>query len=703
MRAAREALVALIAFGLAAAGLIVSPAQAASALADPCAAPANPIVAENCLPGDADWLIRQYSFEIAGFASAASVNRGETLDLFVTTDTPTFGLRLYRTGYYGGAGARLLKTVRDIPGRVQPPCLEDAATGLTSCHNWARSYSLAIPEDWATGVYIAKLIRPDGAGENYIQFVVREDASDADLLYQQSVTTYQAYNNYGGKSLYGQSSNTCPTAVNANRAARVSFDRPYNAPLEDPHNYLYTEYPMVRWLEAQGYDVAYSTNLDTHRSGQPGADNALLGHRVFLISGHDEYWSPEMRAAITEARNAGVHLAVFSANTAYWKIRLAPSATGSPDRVMVSYKTAETSGSAVDPDGPTSTWRDPAGPNDPENALLGVYYIGDNDTLTFPLRVTAEQARDRLYRHTDLQTLPADTFVDIGQHLVGWEWDAVADNGRSPAGLEVLAASPVVGALLTDAGNKDLRVLGPADVHTTRYIAPSGAMVFAGGTIQWAWGLEWFEPNRYIQQITYNILAEMGAQPATPAPSLVLDDAASPSVVSSPTDRTAPRRLDDLRAPEITNIVSTVEGASVNISWETPDLSTGQVWLGASPDYLNVIGVTDSTLAQRHDDHLADLESNTRYYYRILAVGSDGATALSPIGEFQTASGAPVDELRRSATSALQPITCAVRPALRPTWQWIRLYPIPAAIVGGLLMIGVMSIVWKMRRAKPSV
>lgn len=182
-------------------GVLIAASQPLQAAVDRCAAPPNAIVAENCKPGNADWLISTYSPDIAGYASATSVLRGETLDLFVTTDTATFDLLVYRSGYYGGAGARIVKAVHGVTGGVQPPCFEDGKTGTTTCSNWKVSYALTIPSDWVSGIYLVRLVRPGGDGDNYVQFVVRDDESRSDILYQQSVTTYQAYNNYGGKSL----------------------------------------------------------------------------------------------------------------------------------------------------------------------------------------------------------------------------------------------------------------------------------------------------------------------------------------------------------------------------------------------------------------------------------------------------------------------------------------------------------------------
>ncbi len=326
-----------------------------------CAHPQNPIVAENCRQGTEDWVVRKNSFSILGFASSMSVNKGETVQFYIDTPSPQFNIIIFRLGYYSGMGGRLIETFPDIPGGKQPICQVNYSTGLTSCSNWSSSITLVIPVDWTSGIYLAKLVQKDSGGENYIIFAVRDDDSHSDILYQQSVITHEAYNNYGGKSLYSDNSNECSTVTGINRAVEVSFDRPYDAPMGDPSTFFKAEFPMVRWLEAQGYWVSYSTDLDTVHSGRQGSHNALLDHKVFLSVGHDEYWSAEMRSAVTTARDAGINIGIFSGNTSFWDVRFTPDPwSGKADQTMVAYKTVENA--EPDPSGiPTSSWRDPLG------------------------------------------------------------------------------------------------------------------------------------------------------------------------------------------------------------------------------------------------------------------------------------------------------------------------------------------------------
>ncbi len=681
----------------------------AAAQSDLCANPPNPVVAENCLPGTADWITQNPIGDIWGYAATDSVHVGESLDLFVDTASATFDILVYRLGYYGGLGGRLVTSVTAVPGTRQPDCANAHDTGLTTCSRWRVSYTLPIPTDWVSGIYVARIVRPDTGGDNYVLFAVRRDDHDALIRFQQNVSTDQAYNNFGGRSTYSSSSGACLTVAAAPRAVKVSYNRPYNQTMADPNSFFRAAFPILRWLEQNGYDVTYSTTSDTHRAGQPGAKNELLDHAIFLSVGHDEYWSQEMRDAITAARDAGVHLGFFSANTAYWKMRMeADPLTGEPDSVLVTYKTAESG--PPDPSGiSTSTWRDPAGPDDPETSLLGVMYIGDNDSLYFPLRITSADVAHPIYRHTGLEAMPPDSYINVGDQVVGWEWDAVVDDGRTPENIEILARSPVYGMLLTDAGNSENGALSQAEAHTTRYIAPSGAIVFATGTIHWSWGLgsqaiNAADPDPIIAQITYNVLADMGAQPATPADGLILDgsDAAPP-----PLDPARFLPLDS-PAPVISDVQAVVSGDSVTISWKTDIETIGQVWfggrtghvifpMGESLDYTTEHSVTLSDLTTPRNFKVGPaVFTSADRYFRVTATSRAWQSSISDEGRF-TVGAAPLStQLRNTFTSAARPIRCFV--VANPTLTGFIV--ILGALLAGLFIWSLIA--WRRRSVKPA-
>ncbi len=358
---------------------------------------------------------------IQGFATDISVNRGGTINSRLTRPRPAYDIKIYRLGYYGGNGARLVHTITDVTGTDQPACslspieMGGGATTngqLLDCGNWSVSASWQVPANATSGVYIARPTRTDNGGASHIPFIVRDDASHSDLLFQTSDTTWQAYNPYGGYNAYGSSG--------ATMAEKLSYNRPFTLRSAELENYLFNaEYPMIRWLERNGYDVSYTSAIDIERYA-----SLIMNHKVYMSVGHDEYWSQGRRDAVTAARDAGVHLAFFSANEIYWKIRWEDSTQGETGtnayRTRVNYKEGSTapSGSGehrncynnynCDPSAIwTGQWREAPG-STPENSLSGQI----SWRLTTPGRsmtVPAEYAPLRFWRNTDVAVLgPAD-------------------------------------------------------------------------------------------------------------------------------------------------------------------------------------------------------------------------------------------------------------------------------------------------------
>lgn len=180
----------------------------------------NPIQIENERPGTSAWVLTKPALhhEIEGYASAPSVNQGETIRLYVNTIAPTYRLNVYRMGWYGGLGAREVLAVSQYKGHRQPEPYRESDTGLIECR-WEDPIEFMIPESWMSGYYLVRLTAEPTKEQSYIFFVVREDARPSIYLVQSSVTTFQAYNNWGGKSLYAFNSM-------GEQAAKVSFNRP---------------------------------------------------------------------------------------------------------------------------------------------------------------------------------------------------------------------------------------------------------------------------------------------------------------------------------------------------------------------------------------------------------------------------------------------------------------------------------------------
>ena len=457
-------------------------------------------------------------------------------------------------GYYQGNGAR--KIVSNMAPSVpypqsQPACLTFSATGLIDCGNWAVSASWTVPSTAVSGLYLAHLVRNDNGGSSIIPFVVRNDASHSDLLFQTSDETWQAYNTYGGNSLYSCTVACPPGNPGGYKGAfKVSYNRPFHTADDDQGRdwFLYSEYPMIRYLEANGYDVSYTSGLDVETRG-----SLLTNHKVFLSVGHDEYWSGGQRANVEAARAAGVNLAFFSGNEVFWKTRWESSADGSntAGRTLVTYK--ETHFDApTDPQDPpvwTGSWEDPrfSPPADggrAQNALTGQLF--EVNAGTSDIQVPAAYGRLRLWRNTPVASLAGSQVATLGAGTgtLGYEWDVDVDNGFRPAGLFDLSSTTVSGLqVFTDYGTNT--ATGTKTHHLTLYRASSGALVFGAGTVQWSWGLDSGNPSGRapdptMQQATVNLLADMGAQPATLLSGLVAasastDTSAPTSVISSPT------------------------------------------------------------------------------------------------------------------------------------------------------------------------
>ncbi|WP_433435261.1 DUF4082 domain-containing protein [Nonomuraea sp. CA-141351] len=477
--------------------------------------PDSVICIENSLPGNppSQWDLSVQNAFISGFPTQASVNKGETVHFKVSTAATDYRIEIFRLGYYSGLGARQMATVQpSVPlPQSQPDCLNDTTTGLIDCGNWAESASWPVPTTAVSGVYIANLIREDGvSGMSQMIFVIRDDARNSQLLIQASDSTWQAYNRYGGNSLYRGSPD--------NRAYKVSFNRPYDT----RSRFFNDEYPMVRWIEANAYDVSYFSTVDT--SSKPGQ---LLNHEVYMSSGHDEYWSDDMRDNVQAARDGGVNLTFFSGNEVFWKTRWEASidGTNTPFRTLVCYK--ETLANAkIDPSPQwTGTWRDPrfSPPSNggrPENALTGTLFRINgraNDAITVP----SEFASMRLWRNTSVANLQPGQTAVFPTGTLGYEWDEAPDDQFSPFGLVRFSRTTVTTSSLYLLDFGATYGAGTATHSLTLYRTSNGTYVFGAGTVQWAWGLDAVHDNPgppaniNMQQATVNLLADMGLQPAS--------------------------------------------------------------------------------------------------------------------------------------------------------------------------------------------
>jgi hypothetical protein len=408
---------------------------------------------ENAKPGSSDWRINNAGKDgdIEGYADKASAVPGETVRLFVSTKDAGYRVEAYRIGYYGGLGARQVWKSGELPGRKQDAPLRDRETNMVEAP-WSPSVAVQLNSAFPPGVYLFKLVGDSGV-QHYVPLTIRDDRSTAAFVVQNSVTTWQAYNLWGGYDLYeGKNGNSGSDFEH--RARVVSFDRPYLMGAGSG-DFLGNEFPLISLVESLGLDVTYWTDVDLHERGAQ-----LSRHKALLTLGHDEYWSREMRTGAEQARDGGVNLAFFGANAVFRKIRFEPSHLG-PDRHEVDYKSArEDPMNGSNNKDVTVDWRLPP-VSEPESTLIGDFYdcnpvkadmiVGDPSAWVF-----------------------AGTGLDKGdrlKNLVGPEFDRFDPSG--PKNVQVMARSPV-------------NCRGKSSYSDmTYYTAPSGAGVWASGTNWW--------------------------------------------------------------------------------------------------------------------------------------------------------------------------------------------------------------------------
>jgi len=470
------------------------------------------VAAENAKAGTSAWRLTKpaTSGQIQGYAGAVSALPGESVDLYVSTTAPTFQVEAFRMGYYGGALGDLIWSAGPLTGFKQPSCPVTTSTNMVSC-SWTDP--LRVPTaGWVPGDYLFKLTSSSG-WETHIPLTVRDDSSRSAYLINNSVTTWQAYNLFGGYDLYSGPIGNGHAGV-AGRSRIVSFDRPYTLG-NGGGDFVGLELPMVAMTESLGLDVSYTTDVDVAERPQ-----TLLQHRAFLSLGHDEYWTLSMRNGATAARDAGVNLVFLGANAAYRHVRLESSPLG-PDREEVDYKDAH-----ADPllgkdnaDVTPWAWRDWPN-NQPESLLLGEMW--QCNPVRADMVITASS-----------QWLFNGTGLGNGDHIagvVGPEYDNFDPYAPNPGNVAVVARSPV-----KCGGQRE-------EADMTYYSAPSGAGVWDTGTIDWVGSVLPYcatcTNQGPVTKITANVLAAFGAGPA---------GAAHPSVANVQRKGRAPTSTTTIR------------------------------------------------------------------------------------------------------------------------------------------------------------
>ncbi|MDA8278358.1 MAG: hypothetical protein M0Z45_09235 [Actinomycetota bacterium] len=542
---------------------------------------------ENSLPGTSQWKISNAGApgDIEGFASSTYAQIGDNLRLFVSTIAPTFQVQAFRMGWYQGKLGRLIWTSSTISGVVQPRCLITYTTNTTSCTNWQVSTAIKINSTFVPGDYLLKLVASTGP-QQYIPLQVVDPNSNAAIVVDNAVTTWQAYNAYGGYSLYHG-----PANANSDRATKVSFDRPYSYYFGlGSGDFLGNELPLVALVEKLGLNVTYvnSIYLDLHPS-------LTLNHNAFVSLGHDEYYSPTMRNALQNSISQGHSILFLGANAIFRRIRLEPSPLG-PDRIEVNYRIA-----SLDPlygknnALVTTNWPSPPDPQD-ESSLTGLQY--QCNPVNAPMVVVNPNS-----------WIFAGTLARFGTtipHLIGSEFDQYLPYAPHPSNVEILSHSPLLCRNV------------PYFSDMVYYSTPSGGGVFSTGTNYWVVTLQGgcppFAgecPDPFTDQVTTNVLEAFGSGgvgyshpsvpnanqifyhppfgPLTPiATTTTSSSTTTSSTTSSTTSTTMPEKATTTSQvvppnSSVTTTAATTTTSTTNVVTTTSETITGATPSGSSP------------------------------------------------------------------------------------------------------------------------
>jgi hypothetical protein len=449
----------------------------------------NPVKRENLRPGSTSWSLDQTGGprRIEGYAGEVSVLPGQKVHFHISTSPAAwYRIVLYRLGWYRGAGARIFACIpgcyKDRKGKLRRHPRPARKTGLVQAR-WPVTDTYRFPRSAVSGYFLAKLELTRGRARGkvtYIPLILRAlPARRSAILVQAAVNTWQAFNSWGGKSLFP------PSNTKRIPANHVSFDRPYNALRPVP---LQWDVGLIRFLEREGYDVSYTTDVDTHRDPLE-----LRRHRLVISAGQDEFWSKEMRDAFEAARNGGTNLAFLGAAIGEWQIRYENAR-----RTIVKYPDA-TSDPVANPARKTVRFANLV-PARPECELIGVGYQGGLLSPTDAPRsyvVNPSTLGDPWFRGTGF------TATSELPDSVGYVWNSIQPGCAVPP-LTVLFHYEGVG-----------RSGSPTSADAVRYTAPSGARVFSSGSLYFVWGLDSYyghqdvPPDARLRQFMRNALADL--------------------------------------------------------------------------------------------------------------------------------------------------------------------------------------------------
>ena len=362
----------------------------------------------------------------------------------------------WRIGYYNGAGAREVWRSPGVKLKERKSTTIHDATRYTEAR-WPVSTTLTIGNDWTPGFYLILSISPFGQVESAAPLVVRSPVGTSKMVMMQSFLTWNAYNSFGGRSTYegpGKDGNS----TRDQRSRVASFDRPLLG--SGAFSVQRDTIPFIQFTEQQGINIDQVSDLDVNQW-----PSIITNYNSLIIGGHAEYFTHGMLNTFIAARNIGINIAVFGANTAYWQTRLEPSLTG-PDRHLIMYRSA-----IQDPntnvDQVSIQFADPR-INTPSNLITGeqtdgVHVYGTLKPVSIPQWL-------KVPRNQSITGLSSDTEVE-----------KTVTNNAQPPNVHVLYSGTMTRRDATPTAFKT------APVAQTDWIAfPSGSAEFNAGMTTWS-------------------------------------------------------------------------------------------------------------------------------------------------------------------------------------------------------------------------
>ena len=489
------------------------------------------IVAENALsstynlndmfPGS-----MQGDISVAGFARQISVNVGEQIDFSVTGGSTS--IQIFRVGYYSDAkGFRRVATIVNTP--VNQPELVSIpnSAGATTATDWSVTASWPVPSTAVSGIYMAMIRNATNSDAFYATFIVRDDAATADIIYKTSDSTWgAAYNHYGtkanpdGKNVYGSG-----TGVGSitQRCFATSYHRPVITRGSVSQTYWWAcELPLIRFLERNGYSVKYITSVDLDKQGV----SILQKGKIFISSGHDEYWTAPMREAVETYRDGYAGRSIFmSGNEVFWKARYEHKSNG--ESIMWCYKDTmpgpdgftRASGTPLDPVEWTGTWMDTRWPDHRDGALLTGTKFGMNGVYDYDAVIPQNPyGGHKVWGGSNLVDQPVTML-----RALGFEADHIFPTQPEVSAKILAAYTRSAPGGLADANGELYNVPGNIEWGIVSQRYAGGGLTVGFGTCQWAWTLDGQHDrgigelgiNIDAQKFTVNLLRDMGADPGT--------------------------------------------------------------------------------------------------------------------------------------------------------------------------------------------